>query len=84
MNRRELFQLGVLSLMAFASRPLQAREFFESHTGNFHAIYSDPNLKKEFLLFLTNVYHLYPENKFHDLISQTRRAWEEDSDESRM
>ncbi len=70
MNRRELFQLGILGLIAFAARPSYSQEFFESHTGNFHTIYNDPDLKKEFLLFLTNVYHLYPENKFHDLISQ--------------
>jgi len=40
------------------------------HSSNFHAIYQDPKLKAAFLLFLTNVYHLYPENDFHQLIAQ--------------
>jgi len=40
------------------------------HSSNFHAIYQDPQLKAAFLLFLTNVYHLYPETDFHQLIAQ--------------
>jgi SAM-dependent methyltransferase len=39
-------------------------------TSNFRAIYFDPNAKAEFLLFLTNVYNLYPEVRFHRLIEE--------------
>jgi hypothetical protein len=44
------------------------------HTSNFRAIYQDPALKQAFLLFLTNVYHLYPELPFHQLIDEAVRA----------
>lgn len=37
--------------------------------GNFKYIYSNPQLKADFYLFLKNVFHLYPEDKFQDLIS---------------
>jgi len=37
--------------------------------GNFAAIYSDPALRERFLSFLTNVFHLYPEDRMHALIS---------------
>jgi SAM-dependent methyltransferase len=36
---------------------------------NFRAIYGDPQLRDAFLLFLTNVYHLYPEAEFHAAIA---------------
>ncbi|MBI3896944.1 MAG: class I SAM-dependent methyltransferase [Gammaproteobacteria bacterium] len=39
-----------------------------SASSNFRAIYGDPKLKAAFLLFLQNVYHIYPEDKFHKLI----------------
>lgn len=35
---------------------------------NFKCIYSDQKLSDHFYLFLQNVYHLYPENQFHQLI----------------
>jgi SAM-dependent methyltransferase len=38
---------------------------------NFKAIYGDPEMRAAFLLFLRNVYHIYPEQKFHDLIGDT-------------
>ncbi|MBL0743186.1 class I SAM-dependent methyltransferase [Chryseolinea lacunae] len=39
-------------------------------TSEFHAIYSQPQWKDSFFLFLENVFHLYPEYKFHDLIQE--------------
>jgi SAM-dependent methyltransferase len=36
--------------------------------GNFRAVYGDPELRDRFFLFLQNVYHLYPEVRFHELI----------------
>lgn len=35
---------------------------------NFHAVYGDPQARDRFFLFLQNVYHLYPESRFHQLI----------------
>ena len=46
--------------------------------GNFRYIYSDPQLKREFLDFLTNVFHLYPEHELHAALS--RLATSQDSD----
>jgi len=37
--------------------------------GNFRFIYRNPAYKKEFFQFLTNVFHLYPELDFHQLIA---------------
>lgn len=43
-------------------------------SSNFKAVYGDPQMKAAFLLFLTNVYHLFPEDRFHRLIEETTRA----------
>jgi hypothetical protein len=37
---------------------------------NFKAIYGNPKLKEAFLQFLTNVYHLFPQDSFHRLIEE--------------
>jgi len=47
---------------------------FAAEDGNFRAIYLDPRLREQFFLFLQNVFHLYPEQDFHDLISRVARA----------
>ncbi len=41
--------------------------------GNFRYIYSNPELRREFLDFLTNVFHLYPEQEFHDVLIKLSR-----------
>jgi SAM-dependent methyltransferase len=38
--------------------------------GNFRYIYSNPDLRREFLDFLTNVFHLFPEQEFHDVLKK--------------
>ncbi|MES2529015.1 MAG: methyltransferase domain-containing protein [Bdellovibrionota bacterium] len=87
MNRRDLFQLSIIGLVAFAARSANAQALqgfvlanSSENPGNFHRIYGNPELKKEFLLFLTNVYHLYPENKFHDLITEAVGKYRSDKD----
>ncbi len=50
--------------------PGSDNDYAVGHTSNFRAIYLDPNLKAAFLLFLTNVYHLFPEHEFHQLIAE--------------
>jgi SAM-dependent methyltransferase len=37
-------------------------------TSNFKAVYGDPAQRAAFLLFLTNVFHLFPEDRLHRLI----------------
>lgn len=46
--------------------------------GNFAAIYGDPGLRERFLSFLTNVFHLYPEDRMHALIEGAVRAAKDD------
>ena len=43
---------------------------FAAEDGNFRTIYLDPKLRARFFLFLTNVYHLYPEQDFNALIEK--------------
>ena len=80
MNRREcIAQLGALlaatlSPAVFASSTTTRSE----DIGNFRYIYSDPQLKREFLDFLTNVFHLYPEQELHTTLS--RLAMSRDTD----
>lgn len=65
MNRREcLAFLGALLALP------QSRRIFASEVGNFDYIYSDPALRSEFFNFLVNVFHLYPEQDFHDLLTR--------------
>ncbi len=37
-------------------------------TSTFHRIYDDVGLRDQFFLFLQNIFHLYPEDDFHQLI----------------
>jgi SAM-dependent methyltransferase len=39
-------------------------------TSEFHAIYTKKEWKDQFYLFLENIFHLYPEQKFHALIQE--------------
>jgi hypothetical protein len=52
----------------------------EKNIGNFQYIYNNPKLKNEFLLFLKNVFHLYPEADFHVLISEITKSKVSDKD----
>ena len=70
MKRREL----IAGLGALLGAPLLARFFTPDamaapgDVGNFRYIYSNPELKREFLDFLTNVFHLYPEQELHETV----------------
>ena len=43
-------------------------------SSNFKSIYGDPKLRSAFLLFLTNVFHLFPEERLHRLIEDAANA----------
>lgn len=47
-------------------------------TSNFKAIYADPALKAAFLQFLTNVFHLFPEDRLHRVIEDAAHAGKTD------
>src|SRR5688572_24153476 len=71
MNRRT-FLSGCLA--AWASLQMIPQNLFagiSSVGSNFKQIYSDLELKREFFKFFKNVFNLYPEEKIHQLISDT-------------
>lgn len=55
-----------LSKIAYASEILKVKPKI---LGNFSYIYGNEHLRKDFYNFLVNVFHLYPEDKIHALIS---------------
>ena len=63
-------------LAALLAAPLHSRAFaadaveLSRDIGNFRYIYSDPALRSEFLDFLTNVFHLYPEQELHETLAR--------------
>ena len=65
--------------------PMAGRAFagvggsIDDDVGNFRYIYSNPELRRDFLDFLTNVFHLYPEQDFHNVL--TRLSTDDASDE---
>ena len=76
MNRRDLIT-GLGALMAatctgrvFADTPVEITR----NVGNFRYIYSNPELRAQFLDFLTNVFHLYPENELHEALTRLSLA----------
>jgi len=48
--------------------------------GNFEYIYSNPELRRQFFDFLTNVFHLYPEDEFHEVLTRLARPGVSDRD----
>lgn len=45
---------------------------------NFHIVYDDLRTRDRFFLFLQNVYHLYPESQFHQLIIDATKEFSSD------
>jgi len=81
MNRRDL----LAALGALLTTPLTRSAFAQDaidltrDVGNFRYVYANPRLRDEFLNFLINVFHLYPENELHQVL--TRLSAESDSDQ---
>jgi len=68
-------------LLAFASTQLFSKNLLLTITdtkSNFKYIYSNSSLKKEFYKFLKNIFNLFPENQFHQLIDDTTKKYEND------
>jgi SAM-dependent methyltransferase len=80
MNRRECIA-GIGALLAAALSPSVFASTATARpdvVGNFRYIYSNPRLKREFLDFLTNVFHLFPEHELHETLA--RLAMSRDTD----
>jgi hypothetical protein len=67
-RRTALRYLLASAAWAMGGRTLAAIAGAAAPTGNFRAIYSNPKLRDQFYFFLKNVFHLYPEERFHELI----------------
>lgn len=72
MNRRDVLA-GICAILA---APISSRALaddglrIDTSIGNFDYIYSDPELRRQFLDFLVNVFHLYPEIEFHEALTR--------------
>lgn len=72
---RRWFLKGSLAILAALSAPralarttAAGAPASDAGLSNFRRIYLDPALRDRFFLFLQNVFHLYPEDRFHQLI----------------
>lgn len=81
MSRRDVVKLGALFCAMLAldgslspSARAATSDGFNVHAldqqSNFKAVYGNPEMRAAFLQFLTNVYNLFPEKRFHELIAQ--------------
>lgn len=55
-------------------------EWALEHSSNFKAVFGDPRLKDGFLLFLTNVYNIYPEDRFQRLLEELSKSGNTDKE----
>ena len=72
-NKREFLQGLVALLTVSATRGGIAGAVSSGDVGNFEYVYSNSDLRRNFLEFLTNVFHLYPEQEFHDALVRLSR-----------
>lgn len=81
MDRRELM-VALGAALLFACRSETGAGSLPEATGSapldpkstFHRIYRDDALRERFFPFLVNVFHLYPEQKLHDLVHRASLA----------
>lgn len=80
MNRREC----IIRLGALLATPLAGRTWADelvnltADVGNFRYVYANPQLRDEFLNFLINVFHLYPEDELHQALTRLCQSNETD------
>jgi SAM-dependent methyltransferase len=67
-----------MSLDHAHAQPEPANAWAIDKSSNFKAIYGNATLKASFLLFLKNVYNLYPEDQFHQLIDKATQQGQTD------
>ena len=79
LKRMAWFSVG-MSLEHAYPQTDSANAWIADQTSNFKGIYQNPTLKSAFLLFLKNVYNLYPEDQFHQLIDRATRSGKSDKE----
>lgn len=80
-SRREYIKTCFAFLTMLPAKHLFAgekKQSISSGEGNFHYIYSNPKLRERFLSFYKNVFHLYPEKEFHQLIETLTKRYRQD------
>ncbi|WP_426485705.1 class I SAM-dependent methyltransferase [Flavobacterium sp. 2] len=70
MKRRNFLKTTLLFVASAQMFPNTVLNFATEVRNNFKYIYTNAKLKNQFFLFLKNVFNLYPEKEFHDLIYQ--------------
>ena len=60
--------------------PVGNLENIDVSASTFHRIYDDVKLRDKFFKFLQNIFHLYPDDKFHQLIIDLTRAYATDEE----
>jgi SAM-dependent methyltransferase len=85
MKRRTLLKAGVTTLALLSPASAAFARLLEAvldtpdvDPGNFRRVYGDPALRDRFFLFLQNVFHLYPEVRFHELIIELSEKYATD------
>lgn len=75
MHRRFFLKTILLVLIPLKLFPFNLVDFISVGQGgsNFKTIYSTSRLKEEFYKFLKNVFNLFPEDEFHELISASTK-----------
>ncbi|MRX70215.1 hypothetical protein SAMN06265349_101784 [Flavobacterium resistens] len=70
MKRRNFLKTTLLFVASAQMFPNTVLNFATEVRNNFKYIYTNAKLKNQFFLFLKNVFNLYPEKEFHELIYQ--------------
>jgi len=76
-DRRDLLR-RTAALAAISATGVPMAALADDTPSNFRAIYLDPLLRDRFFLFLQNIFHLFPEGQFHQLILDLTRAYPDD------
>lgn len=82
MNRsifiKSLFGVGALLVAQPVKALNQLAAKLATQLGNFAFVYRSKELRNQFFYFLKNVFHLFPETEFHQLIHQSAKQHDSD------
>ncbi|MBL4753172.1 MAG: hypothetical protein JKY52_06210 [Flavobacteriales bacterium] len=80
MNKRSFIKTLLLISIPLTMFPGRVVDLVSNAGSNFKKIYSNSKLKKEFFKFLKNVFNLFPEDDFHELISEITKQKSSDKE----
>lgn len=80
MNRKKFLLAISLLFASIIAFPMQLLKAVSISIGNFRYIYTNTNLKGEFFKFFKNVFNLFPEDKMHQLVSDTSSKYSTDKE----